>query len=140
MTQNKIIYKSIEKWAQRPGCVATATILLENEPCGPFEVDIYSKEEALKITMDLISTLIIWIRHHEEMLSTVPKLIREYLWNSDTNGFIYNNTADDLKKARIEQEQLLLSYYPARSIVNNLNQMRKDRNHYEKLFTYFNSL
>lgn len=140
MTQNKLIYKSIEKWAQRPGCVATATVLLQNEPCGPLEIDIHSKQEAIDITLDLLATLTIWIRHHEEVLSKVPGLVREYLWNADKKGYIYNNDAEELKKARIEQEKLLLTYYPARSMVTNLYAMRKERDNYEKLFTYFNSL
>jgi hypothetical protein len=140
MTQNKIIYKSIDKWAQRPGCVATATILLETEPHGPVEIDIFTKKEAIDITLDLIATLTIWIRHYEEVLSKVPSLIREYLWNADKNKFIYNNSAEDLKKLRTEHDRLLLTHYPARSMVSNLTQMKKDRDNYEKLFTYFNSL
>lgn len=140
MTENKLIYKDINKWAQRPGVVATATVLLNTEPNGEFEVDIHSKEEAIKITTDLINTLIMWITRHEELLSIVPNVIREYLWYSDDAGFIYNNTTEELKRLREEHNQLLLSYYPARSIINNLNQMRKDRNKYESLFIYFNSL
>lgn len=140
MTQTKLIFKSIEKWAQRPGVVATATILYENEPNGPVEMDIFSKQYAIDITLDLISTLTILIKHHEDMLMEVVPKIREYLWNSDKEKFIYNSSPEELNTARKEHERLLLSYYPIRSMIGSLSQMKKDRDRYEKLFIYFYSL
>ncbi len=137
MTQIKVFFKDINKWAQRPGCIATATILNGLETT---EMDIFSKQYAIDITIDLIATLKMWINIYEFVLSDTPSEVREYLWNSDKEGFIYNHDADELKIARNQHEKILLKYYPADDMKKTLTKMQEDLNKYEKLFTYFNSL
>lgn len=139
MLKDKEYYKYIEKWASRPGCIATVGILQETEPHGVLERDIHSKQEAIAITLDLINSYKAWIAAYEKILEEIPNNIRSYMWNRDPN-YMISLTPEEANVAREDQERLIRSSFPGRNLSTALTQMKKELTRLEYLFSYFKNL
>ena len=145
MSNEVLIYKTIDRCRNRPGVVAVATILLKTEPNGPVQRDITSKEEAIQIITTLINTLKIWEKYYLVVCAEVPNEIREYLWNfagtvtfpKPANTVEWREWKESVDKLAKDYETLVMANYPGRSVQNILNNIKNDLVYYERLLNEF---